>query len=222
MSFQAIIRPVVFLCKVSDLPSLYIKTELCNTKTPLQHEDFIKLGGGGVFNWNNCISVLAAMDILDLTFVFLKLSQYILHSLPDGPLHMSFQQHNWAYKAHPVLTYYRNIAGYTQYGTIAIFCGAWNLKILSKHAFILSELNRNNPLLYKGTSLLLQRREVNNFTQGISALLRFKFGDSCFSTINLHMKSIIDMWITILIKTSNLLIVCGNTCFVQAGNCNHQ
>lgn len=122
------------------------------------------------------------------------------------------------------LTYYRNIAGYTQYSTTAIFCGAWNLKILSKHAFILSELNRNNPLLYKGTSLLLQRREVNNFTQGISALLRFKFGDSCFSTINLHMKPIIDMWITILIKTSSLLIVCncGNTCFVQAGNCDHQ
>lgn len=44
---------------------LYIKTELfeCNTKTILQLEDFMTLGGSGVFNWNKCTSVLSTMGI---------------------------------------------------------------------------------------------------------------------------------------------------------------
>lgn len=66
----------------------------CNTKTLLQHEDFIKLGQSGVFKGTKCTSVLAAMGILDLTAVLLTLFWYILHSPPDGPLHMAFQQHN--------------------------------------------------------------------------------------------------------------------------------
>lgn len=154
---------------------LYIKTELseCNTKTLLQREEITKLGQSGVFKGNKCTSVLAAMDILDLTSVLLKLSWYILYSPPDGPLHMAFNSNTKHVRHTQSLIYYRSTANYTQYSTTAVFWGARHSKILSKCAFILSELNGNNPLLYKGTSLLFQRREVNNFTQGISALLRF-------------------------------------------------
>lgn len=81
MSFQDIIWPIVFLYyERYQTCLLYVKMELCeyNTKTLLQHEDFIKLGQS-VINVllyiyantykstsvkNKCTSVLAAMDLL--------------------------------------------------------------------------------------------------------------------------------------------------------------
>lgn len=42
---------IPILCKVAVLPFIYKDRIMCNTKTLLQHEDFIKLGQSGVFNF---------------------------------------------------------------------------------------------------------------------------------------------------------------------------